>query len=46
MPQIVEVLKYVHELDDNDELILGLSVDVSIEARVQETRGGPRERLC
>lgn len=30
MPQIVEVLKYVHELVDNDELGMGLSVDISI----------------
>ena len=30
MPQIVEVLKYVHELVDNEELAVGLSADVSI----------------
>jgi hypothetical protein len=30
MPQIVEVLKYVHELVDNEDLAVGLSLDVSV----------------
>ncbi len=33
MPQVVEVLKYVHELIDNDELNVNLNVDVSVEAQ-------------
>jgi len=32
MPQVVEVLKYVHELIDNDSA-LSIDVDVSVEAQ-------------
>lgn len=32
MPQIVEVLKYVHELIDND-ININVEVDVSVEAQ-------------
>lgn len=30
MPQIVEVLKYVHEIIEGDELNLNVDIDVSI----------------
>lgn len=39
MPQIVEVLKYVHELVDNEELAVGLSADVSIQAQEYKKLG-------
>ena len=32
MPQVVEVLKYVHELIDND-INVSVDVDVSVEAQ-------------
>lgn len=44
MPQIVEVLKYVHELVDNEELAVGLSADVSIEAQEYKKLGEDLER--
>jgi hypothetical protein len=44
MPQIVEILKYVHELADNDELSLGLSIDVSVEAQEYKKLGEDLER--
>ena len=44
MPQIVEVLKYVHELVDTDELNVGLNIDVSIEAQEYKKLGEDLER--
>lgn len=42
MPQIVEVLKYVHELIDNDEI--NINVDVSVEAQEYKKLGEELER--
>jgi hypothetical protein len=42
MPQIVEVLKYVHELIDNDEV--NINVDVTIEAQEYKKLGDELER--
>lgn len=42
MPQIVEVLKYVHELIDTDEV--NVNVDVTIEAQEYKKLGDELER--
>jgi hypothetical protein len=42
MPQIVEVLKYVHELIENDELNVG--IDVSVEAQEYKKLGEDLEK--
>lgn len=39
MPQIVEVLKYVHEIIESDELNLNVDIDVSIEAQEYKKLG-------
>jgi hypothetical protein len=44
MPQIVEVLKYVHELVDSDELSTSLNIDVSVEAQEYKKLGEDLER--
>lgn len=44
MPQIVEVLKYVHELAEEDDLTASLSIDVSVEAQEYKKLGEDLER--